>query len=431
MRLTAIPRLTGVARSGVMSLGLKALSGVIGLLFSYAVTRLLDASDAGAFFLLVTLTTICAVVVQLGFDQFLTKNIAIYSRQEDWGAVRYIYIRAAKRVLIASLLVLLALGYFSHEISVWLFQGKDFGSELRIMLLAVLPFSMFWLHAHCFLGAGRIVFYQIFLSPAVVIFFLLLSCLLSWLWGASIQLLVISYLLSALIVAIIAMGVWRPMISGVTGRTVEVGYASARRFFLLAIMGLFISWFCQLSLGFWGTTKEVAIFTVALRVSAVISVVLTAVNSVVLPRFASLYSAGDISGLRGLAIHSTRAMIGLCAPAILLILFFPEKIMALFGEEFSPYGGLLVIMACGQFVNVATGSVGALLNMTDNEDAALKANLISIFVVTLAVLVMVPLYGAFGAAISQALGLSVQMLSMTIYARRRLGFAPINIFSKT
>lgn len=60
-------------------------------------------------------------------------------------------------------------------------------------------------------------------------------------------------------------------------------------------------------------------------------------------------------------------MIALAVPVLAFMVFFPEFLMGLFGEEYKVAAPLLQILAIGQFINVITGSVGYLLNMTGHE----------------------------------------------------------------
>jgi len=99
--------------------------------------------------------------------------------------------------------------------------------------------------------------------------------------------------------------------------------------------------------------------------------------------------------------------------------------MGLFGDEFIVAGNLLVIMAIGQFINVATGSVGYLLNMSGHERDFRRVTFFSGPLTVILSFILIDQYGVLGAAIATAVGLSLQNILALFMVRKRLGFWPI------
>uniref|UniRef100_B3EM06 Polysaccharide biosynthesis protein n=1 Tax=Chlorobium phaeobacteroides (strain BS1) TaxID=331678 RepID=B3EM06_CHLPB len=121
------------------------------------------------------------------------------------------------------------------------------------------------------------------------------------------------------------------------------------------------------------------------------------------------------------ARNTAKLMTLIASPLLLLFLVAPQWVMGMFGEEFQKGGVLLSILAIGQFVNVATGSVGYVLMMSGNEK--LMRNNVA-FVAVLSVVLnaaLVPLYGAFGAAIATAVCLALQNMIAAYMVSSRLG----------
>ncbi|WP_169920172.1 MATE family efflux transporter [Tamilnaduibacter salinus] len=105
-----------------------------------------------------------------------------------------------------------------------------------------------------------------------------------------------------------------------------------------AILSQVINWSAQLIIGISGTSQEVAIFATAQRTSMLTSLVLVAVNAIAAPKFASMFSNDDMSGLQRVAIWSTRLMFVAAIPALGIMIFFSSWLMALFGPEFREGG---------------------------------------------------------------------------------------------
>jgi O-antigen/teichoic acid export membrane protein len=82
--------------------------------------------------------------------------------------------------------------------------------------------------------------------------------------------------------------------------------------------------------------------------------------------------------------------------------------MGAFGSDFAGGGPALQFLSIGQFVNVATGSVGVLLVMSGHEKAYRNIQIVAACIVVGLSYALIPTYGAAGAAIGAAAALIVQ-----------------------
>ena len=118
-------------------------------------------------------------------------------------------------------------------------------------------------------------------------------------------------------------------------------------------------------------------------------------------------------------------MIVMVTPVVLIMIILPERVMSLFGRGFDEAGILLAIMAVGQFINVATGSVGYLLNMSGHEKDFRRVTLFVGPLTIILVILFTHSYGVVGAAIGTAAGMLMQNLGAIYMVRLRLYFYPI------
>jgi O-antigen/teichoic acid export membrane protein len=169
--------------------------------------------------------------------------------------------------------------------------------------------------------------------------------------------------------------------------------------------------------------KDLGLFKAAHHVAFTISFVLIVINSVFPPIFARLYYESDTFGLERLAKLSSFIAVVASLPAVVLCLVFPEFVLGFFGDEFSSASWMLRIMVLGQFINIATGSVGFLLNMTGHERLMRNLSLACNFVGLLAFYVLVDLLGALGASVAICVMVSVQNLAASYFVYRKLGFS--------
>ena len=99
--------------------------------------------------------------------------------------------------------------------------------------------------------------------------------------------------------------------------------------------------------------------------------------------------------------------------------------MGFFGEGYERGSLLLLIMSLGQFVNVATGSVGYLLTMSGHEKDFRRVTLFAGPLTVILSYLLIIQYDSLGAAIATAIGLSLQNIGALFMVRKRLGFWPI------
>jgi len=123
----------------------------------------------------------------------------------------------------------------------------------------------------------------------------------------------------------------------------------------------------SLILGFFTTPETVAYYEAAAKSAMIISIPLIAVNAAAPPLFAQLHQKSDLRGLEALAQATARWMYYLALPLALLALAVASELLGFFGSGFSEAGIALRLLALGQLVNVACGSVGFILAMTGHQ----------------------------------------------------------------
>ena len=184
--------------------------------------------------------------------------------------------------------------------------------------------------------------------------------------------------------------------------------------FIQSVMGLMIA-------GWLLSSAELGLFKSSQQTATLIGFILIVINAIFPPRFAALYHRGELTALSRLARQGALLGLVIAAPLLLLCLVAPGWVLGWFGDEFRQGANLLRIIALAQLVNVATGSVGFLLNMTGHErlmrNIALLCNSLG-----LAGFFLLPqLFGALGAALALAFVLVTQNLIALFFVWRRLG----------
>lgn len=420
------PHMREVVQGASITFVIKGTSGVLSFLVNVEVARLLGASGAGLYFLALSLVTISATLSRLGFDQVVLRFVAAGAAVDAWDEVRGVYDKSMKWAIAASVVTAGLAVLFGPWITTHLFSQPTLARPLQLMALAI-PFQVvLQLHSQALMGLKRIFFAQV-TAIGLRVATLVALPLLAGDFGVTGA--VQAYVLASALAAATGVVLWRraagPVKHAAGAFSTRVLVETAIPLFAIAGLRLVMEWTSTLVLGAAGTAAEVGIFNAAQRTAIIVTLVLTAVNSIAAPKFSELFTLGDREDLGRTARNSTRLMIALAAPPVLILIFFPGVVMGLFGPEFVAGTNVLRVLAVGQFISVAAGSVGFLLIMTGEQRAYRNATtLATIANVGLNVL-LVPRWGAMGAAVATSAGLVVVNVGAGVAVWRRLRIRPV------
>jgi len=181
-----------------------------------------------------------------------------------------------------------------------------------------------------------------------------------------------------------------------------------------------------LLLGTMASLTSVGIFSVAGHIQLIGSIFHSAVVSSSMPVFAELHDRGDRAGITRLYQATSRWTLTLNLPFFLAALLFPQFLLSIFGKEFEAGATALVILACGNLLNAATGSSGALLDMSGYTVVKLLNATISVGLALALNLLLIPTYGIVGAAIAAASAIGIVNLLRVVQVRLLIGVGPYN-----
>lgn len=447
-----------------LSFALKILSAIVAFAFNLVVARQLSHSDAGLFFLGLSLVVMLATFTRVGMDQAVTRFVAERIPDHNWTSIRRCYRLCMILSLITSGISSVILFFTSGILSTRVFT-PELQPVLKVISFATIPVALCTLHARLFQGLRQMVGLQLYQNLGPTLLYLSAVAVL-WFLGfdtsklnLSVWVLSLSYFASLVIAAMhwrssserefqtidASLEGTKPVIekcapSDVT-ETVNSGsdaelqeaieidmrylIATSLPLWGITVVAMMDRWFGQLVVGAWCDIADVATFNVALRLAMLISIVVMSVNSISFPTFASLHRQNRTDELRRNALIASWLTLAMGLPLALFVVAFPEWLLGFFGAEFQDGTTVLRVLAIGQIANVASGSVGGLLVMTGHQKASLKISIgTAIGMITLT-LILVPWLGILGAGIASALSVSSQMILCVALVRQKLGFWPI------
>lgn len=411
----------------LVALFVRGLGAIAGFFSTLYVARMLGADEAGVYFLAFAIVTAISTVSRVGLDSSVVRFTSIASESGRRQNVAAIIRISVSWVLLASFMLVALLFMGAESIATQVFSKPELGDALGVMLWAIPFISLSVLLASVLQGVRYPEASLFILNIGVPACMLLLMFLFAGVDGARIGLRHVAwiYVVAAVFVLMIAVAatVWAVRV-GFWGGVFSSGQllASCLPLLMVAVMGLFVMWGSQLMAGIFLSAADVAMLAVAQRTSMLTSLILVAVNAVAAPQFAHLYQQKDYGQLKQAALRSVRIMVLMALPFLVGLCVFPQFIMSLFGSDFAAGAVILPILACGQFINVMTGSVGYLLNMTGHERDMRNVMIVTGVFSLLLSYALTLMYGLVGAAIATALSVALQNLFAAHLVKRRLGF---------
>ncbi len=423
----------------------------VAALATFVVNVLMSNTLGAEAFGVVTVATQAAFVASFatrsGMDMAVLRDVAVEVGEGRFGRIR---VPVARATLIGTL-VSTAVGaavFFGAGSVQKLFSLEGDEGRLAIQMAAVgLPFlalANIWLSATRGLKIMRYTLYVFWAGQPIVWIGLMLV---GWQLARTSWMSTLSYSLSWVIAAAAAGYFWRreslqwqaePMEPGALNRLFR--YAGPRapmepgalnRLFRYAgprapaaLFSQLLFWTDLFVLTRYASDVEVGIYSAALRAGQVIVLFLTSVSLMFSPFVADLHNRGETARLDRLFKALTRWTIAATVPVFLVLLVAPEEVLRIFGGRFSEGQAALLILIAGQFVNIATGSVGFVLIMVGRTGWDLVIYGASLVLNLGLAFWLCPRYGMEGAAVANAVTFAVSKWARLYLVKRFVHIQP-------
>jgi O-antigen/teichoic acid export membrane protein len=394
-----------LAKAMIGALGLNIVEAGLGFLTAVILSRIMGAENYGTYSYAMALTGIFTVISLLGQDKFSIREIAKLHVNNNFQVIKEQVLSAnAKVILLAfiiSVVAALILTFVPFAFS------SDKQNTLYIGLVVFVLSVLIRLYIAFFQGIQKVI---TSLYPDKLIrplSFFCLACAMYWFTNSKVSAVwVISANGLAAFLALIGLWyLWRKNTADY-GKTrlkkdhLFTGWKPALPFALLSGIAVVNSNVDILMLGFFVSDAEIGIYRITVRIATLVAFALTAVNAAFGPNISSLFAKQNFVELQLNASKAALASLALALPCFLIFAFAGYWVLLLFGQEFTQGTEQLTVLAFGQLVSALAGSVGLLLMMTQHAKKAANSLLLSVVVNIGLNLLLIPLYGALGAAIA-------------------------------
>ncbi|HEV2154874.1 lipopolysaccharide biosynthesis protein [Bradyrhizobium sp.] len=394
-------------------------------LFNVLLARMIGASGVGLYFISTTIVDIGATVSRLGLESTVLRFTAIANDKGDRASLAALYRKSLGLAVGAAIIIAIPAWLIVSMIGLGGNRAGELQAMLPLLVLSFAPVAVRAIQAEFYKGIGAPGTGALFHSalPPLV---LLIGGVVLWRVAAiDFQDVVLAYIVVAFAAMIVAVAAWSRRMPGIWRQQgtfdTRLLLRTSLPLLLVSFGYLAMNWTDILVLGGYADPSEVGFYGVARRLTILTTTfVMASVNSVAGPQFAALHAQRNDAALARLARQCTFSMLAATLPVILALLIFPEIVLGLFGPQFEQGAWPLRILALGQLIMIAIGPVETLLIMTGHGKQ--MRNIIGATAIANVIgnLLLVPSYGAIGAACSTAFCLASMDVACLLMVRRKL-----------
>ncbi len=182
-----------------------------------------------------------------------------------------------------------------------------------------------------------------------------------------------------------------------------------------------IIWLGITIVGVLAGSASAGIYGGASRLIAAGLIVDTALRMVVSPRFSALLFDKKVRDVEVLYQTAAIWLVLFSTPVYLVLAVFAPVVLGFFGPEFEAGSGALVILCAGVVITLTAGNVHSVLLMSGRSGWAAFNKSVVLTLNVLGHLVLVPLIGINGAAITWALSMLIDAVLAAVEVRRFIG----------
>ncbi len=202
---------------------------------------------------------------------------------------------------------------------------------------------------------------------------------------------------------------------------IRTWFATAIPIFMVGSFYLLLTYIDILVLQQFRTPDELAVYYAAAKTLALVAFVNFSVAAAATHKFTEYHVAGDRARLSAFLADSIKWTFWPSLAATVLILALGKPFLWLFGPKFLEGYSLMFILAIGLLSRAAVGPVERLLNMLGEQRACALVYAFAFAVNLILCLLLIPRYGAMGAAIATSCAVLAESILLFFVTKRRLG----------
>ena len=275
--------------SALLSLGVRSFGAVAALIFSIFLTRKYGPDVSGLFFLTFSVFSLTAVFARVGLDNSLLRFIGSSSSAGEWSSVIDVMNKSLLLVFCTSALFSILSYFFSDFLALDVFNDERLSEYFEVMSPFITLLAISSLLAMGLQGRHRTLL-SVFILNVSTNVLMVLSIFFGDVPPSELP---AFFTIASALTTLLAFMFWFYKLPKTNGSAMSWHelFSSCLPLWLVMFVGQLIQWSGNIFLGIWSTPSEVALFTAAQRTAMLMIFVLTAINTVVAPKFAHLHKS--------------------------------------------------------------------------------------------------------------------------------------------
>lgn len=415
--------------------GLATFGKVCGVGFKFftrlMLTRIISIESVGMYFLGITAIEFTKNISLVGFHSGMLKYVSVAHGKGDISLLKGYIITAFKVVIPCAAIFSLNLYFFSDTISIRIFHNPDLSKVIQVLsvTIPIVVVTTICLYA---IQACRQIKYRVYVQdisePLVRLVFLGVCVFM----GYKLMGVLAAYIISVVSSFILSLHFLNKKVPfSIKSKITRNLQGELFRFSLTQISSNFITTIMTTSstfmIGYFLAAGSVGVYNIASHFASMGTVFLLSFNQVLSPMVSCYATNGDLKRIKKNYQAATKLIFLFSFPVYLVMVVFSRETLMIFGKGYVAGANCLVLVAIGQMVNSASGSVGVILNMAGKHVLNLYNNIgMLISTITLCYF-LIPRYGIVGAAIAGCTSTSLGNLSKLILVFVIFRIQPYNL----
>ncbi|MEZ8727030.1 oligosaccharide flippase family protein [Vibrio cyclitrophicus] len=408
--------LTVIAKKFLGVSSFQLISKILAMFVGVLLARVLGPDNFGEYTYILSIVTIISIPIISGLSQFIVKKIAAYINKNELSSVSLVISHALKYLFVSSTSIAL-LSFFLISTGIT-FSDVD---SYFILIIATVFFKCVTLLIGSIVNSlgkpSKSVVINYILQPFCFII-LLLACYqrIDLDVEISLSLFAASFIFSSVISILYLNYKWKFGTLKFSSHTQSLGWTkSILSLSLVMVVTTLNIELPIIALKYLSSSADVGFYRVALQLALLFSLPLVAINVIIGPKISHYYAIQDKKALQRELSSSVKVTFMFSLLPILLVTFFSRDIISLlFGSAYLESTIPLLILMVGQTINLLTGSVGLVYNMTGNERETIPFFIASLFFNILLLFLLIPSFGVTGASFAYSATMIMWNVSLAL-----------------
>lgn len=426
--LAALKTLT---KGGLIVLMAIATNNLLTFVRRVIIVRSLPKGDFGVYTLGIAILAFITIFASLGLLIGSQRYIAFFYSSNDYGSVKGVVYSTIKIMLVSTAVLSLGILFLINHIAN-IFNEPGLKTVMYLILL-ILPLSLALSMLTSFYTGFKVVSVQLYfvslLFNVVSITFILLAFQINRSVGNAFLGMLLAYMLSFGALLIYSKKHFPVRLRAIKKTIVTKQLLLlSLPIFVMNLTVLVINQISILIMGFSKTAEVVGTYGVATSYVQFVEMIFAALVVIFLPVITGMTAKGEKEEAKRVYSSATKWVYILSVPLFATFLLFPsESIKLMFGSRYVEAATIVQILCIGRFFNILFGPNGELM-LAYGRTGLLMINALAGGVVNICLnVLLVPHYGASGAAISFAISVSILNLSTAVELFLLYGIQPFDI----